>query len=81
MAAKIIEPLKEASTCALGNQRWVKNIGILIKNANSKKTKIKLFTINLSFKLRIKKLILEIFSHFRIKTNKGKDPKIVYKNK
>lgn len=31
--ARIIDPATGASTCALGNQRWDKYIGILIRNA------------------------------------------------
>lgn len=34
MAAKIIEPSKGASTWALGNHKWVMNIGIFTKNAS-----------------------------------------------
>lgn len=33
-AARIIEPSKGASTCALGNHKWVIYIGILIRKAN-----------------------------------------------
>lgn len=35
MAASTIDPAIGASTCALGNQRWVENIGSLTKNPTS----------------------------------------------
>ena len=34
MLARIIDPAAGASTCALGSHKWVKYMGILIRNAN-----------------------------------------------
>lgn len=73
IAAKIIDPSKGASTWALGNHKWVKNIGIFTKNANKMKIDILIFN----------KIIEEIIKnwYFIIKIiliNKGNEAEIVY---
>lgn len=76
MAAKIIDPSNGASTWAFGSHRWLKNIGILTKNA-SMNVKIIFSLIN---KIdEIKKDIL--FFKRTILIKRGREAEIVYINK
>lgn len=71
IAAKIIDPSIGASTCALGNHKWVKYIGIFTKNA------IIVNIIKLNF---IKVIDIKRNDGFLIKiilNNKGSEAKIV----
>lgn len=70
-AAKIIDPSSGASTWALGNHKWTKNIGNFIKNANKNISGIKIISFIM---ISIRKLFLFIN---KIPNSKGNDPMIV----
>lgn len=70
-AAKIMDPSRGASTWALGNQRWVKNIGIFTKNV----------TINtigsLILKHKLNSVIIFVLLINIIPIRRGREAKIV----
>lgn len=71
--AKIIEPLVLASTCALGNQKWIPKTGSFTKNGINKITKEDLLVKIIHL---VKKFL--VCNNKRITPRKGKDKAIVY---
>lgn len=71
-AAKIIDPSTGASTCALGNQRWNKNIGIF-----TKKAKIKIIIVLVCSQFDLKIMKLGVCLKYRIPRRRGSDAIIV----
>lgn len=79
--ARIILPATGASTCALGSQRWVKNIGILTKNATRQKIHIVEFIeeeTDAALNTRTRELLPEEELMSRIDKSKGKEAVVVY---
>lgn len=77
--AKIIEPATGASTCALGNQKWTRNIGNFTKNVIKPPYKIKTPSQDFIWKccsILNLVLVLSILQN-KIKRKRGTDAKIV----
>lgn len=73
MAARIIDPSNGASTCAFGNHKCVKYIGVFTKNANIIRIGI------LNFSIIVDSIInVELFLMKMILARSGRDAIIVY---
>lgn len=73
IAAKIIDPSRGASTCAFGNHKWVKYIGVFTRNA------ISIIIGMLKFNIIVDAIMKEgLFFRKIILVSSGKDAMIVY---